>query len=153
MCRQAHYRPFRGAIRLPAGFTLIEVMIVVVIIAILITVALPSYQGSLQKGRRSDAMSGLLDAANRQQQFMLDRNTYTSDMTDLGYAANPQISEEGHYSISGAACTGGSVVTCYTLTAIPVAGSPQGDDARCTTFSLDSFGTRSATGTSAGDCW
>lgn len=153
MGRRVHYRPFSRANQLPAGFTLIEVMIVVVIIAILITVALPSYQGSLQKGRRSDAMSGLLDAANRQQQFMLDRNTYTLNMTDLGYAANPRTSEEGYYSISVAACTGGSIATCYTLTARPVAGSPQGDDARCTTFSLDSFGTRSATGTSAGDCW
>ena len=97
----------RGArCRAVAGFTLMEVMIVVVIVGILMSVALPAYQGSLQKGRRSDAMSALLDASNRQQQFMLDQGRYTTDMQELGYAASPMISDEGHYSISAAALHG-----------------------------------------------
>lgn len=136
-----------------AGFTLIEVMIVVVIVSILVAVALPAYQGSLQKGRRSDAMSGLLDASNRQQQFMLDQGRYTIDMRELGYAANPSITEEGHYSISAVACGGGAIGNCFELTATPRAGSPQAQDTRCTSFTLDSFGTRTATGTTAAECW
>ncbi|HBM82201.1 MAG TPA: prepilin-type cleavage/methylation domain-containing protein [Halieaceae bacterium] len=136
-----------------AGFTLMEVMIVVVIVGILMAIALPAYQGSLQKGRRSDAMSALLDASNRQQQFMLDQGRYTTDMQELGYAASPRISEEGHYSISAAACSGGVIANCFELTATPVSGSPQSSDTRCTTFVLDSFGTRSATGTTATECW
>jgi len=136
-----------------AGVTLMEVMIVVVIVGILMAIALPSYQGSLQKGRRSDAMSALLDASNRQQQFMLDQGRYTTDMQELGYAASPRISEEGHYSVSAAACDGGVIANCYELTATPVSGSPQSSDTRCTTFVLDSFGTRSATGTTATECW
>jgi type IV pilus assembly protein PilE len=139
--------------RAAAGFTLMEVMIVVVIVGILMSVALPAYQGSLQKGRRSDAMSALLDASNRQQQFMLDQGRYTTDMQELGYAASPMISEEGHYSVSAAACTGGVIANCFRLTATPVSGSPQASDTRCTTFVLDSFGTRSATGTTATECW
>lgn len=136
-----------------SGLTLIEVMIVVVIVGTLLAVALPAYQGSLQKGRRSEAMSSLLDAANRQQQFMLDQGRYTTDMRELGYAANPLITEEGHYSISGAACGGGAIGNCFALTATPRAGSPQAQDTRCTSFTLDSFGTRSATGTTAAECW
>ena len=136
-----------------AGFTLIEVMIVVVIVSILVAVALPAYQGSLQKGRRSDAMSSLLDAANRQQQFMLDQGSYSDDMTELGYGADPWVTEEGHYSISAASCSGGAIGNCFELTATPQAGSPQAKDARCTSFKLDSFGVRSATGPTATECW
>jgi type IV pilus assembly protein PilE len=136
-----------------AGFTLMEIMIVVVIVGILMSIALPAYQGSLQKGRRSDAMSALLDASNRQQQLMLDQGRYTTDMQELGYAASPRISEEGHYSVSAAACGGGVIANCFQLTATPVSGSPQSSDTRCTAFVLDSFGTRSATGTTASECW
>ncbi|MEQ9462928.1 MAG: type IV pilin protein, partial [Haliea sp.] len=135
------------------GFTLMEVMIVVVIVAILVGIALPSYQGSLQKGRRSDAMSALMDVANRQEQFMLDRGTYTTDLTDLGFAASPFVSEEEHYSVSAAACGGGTIATCYLLTAAPRAGSPQAKDTRCGSFTLDSRGTRSADGTDPAECW
>ncbi len=148
----AHRRGMAGR-SATAGFTLMEVMIVVVIVGILMAIALPAYQGSLQKGRRSDAMSALLDASNRQQQFMLDQGRYTTDMQELGYAASPRISEEGHYSISAAACSGGAIANCFELTATPVSGSPQSSDTRCTTFVLDSFGTRSATGTTATECW
>ena len=135
------------------GFTLIEVLIALVIVGILATVALPAYQASVQKGRRSDAMSLLLDAANRQEQHMLDRSTYTTDMLALGYSADPAVSEEGHYTVDAQACAGGTIATCFTLTATPAAGSPQNDDGRCVTFVLDSSGRRTATGTQADSCW
>ena len=142
----------RAALR-QHGFTLMEVMIVVVIVAILVTVALPTYQGSIQKGRRSDGMSALMDAANRQEQYLLDRGTFTTDLTDLGFPANPLVSEEGFYSVTAAACGSGTIATCYLLTAAPRAGSPQIDDTRCASLTLDSRGTRSATGTAAAECW
>ncbi len=133
---------------LSRGFTLIEVMIVVAIIGILLAIALPSYQDTLQKGRRSDGMSALLDASNRQGQFMLDRSTYTSDMTDLGFAANPYISEEGYYSIAAAACGSGTLATCYVLTATAGASSAQARDTGCTSLVLDSTGAKTPN-----ECW
>lgn len=135
------------------GFTLVELMIVVLIVGILAGVALPSYQNSMLKGRRSDAMSALLDAANRQEQLMLDRSTYTADMTDLGFSADPFISEENHYTIDAVACGTGTIANCYVLTASPRAGSPQAKDAYCTSFTLGSDGVRDATGSQAGQCW
>lgn len=148
---------FTGAQRTQGGFTLIEVMIVVVIVGILVAVALPAYQGSMQKGRRSDAKSVLLDAINRQESYLLDRNTYTTDMTDLGYGNSPMVSEEGYYSISASDCDGGTdtdkLRTCVKLTATPVAGKAQDDDTRCTFFTLDSRGDRGAGGSTPTECW
>lgn len=135
-----------------SGFTLIEVMIVVVIVGVLLGVALPGYQNSMEKGRRTDAKSALLDAANRQEQFMLDRGTYTTSVGDLGFA-DPYLSEHGHYSITAAACDGGTITRCFELTAIPVPGLPQANDNRCTEFVLGSDGSKTASGSDNSNCW
>ena len=142
----------RGRPRSISGFTLIEVLIVVVIVGILLAISLPSYQESLRKGRRADAKAGLLDAANRQERLLLDISRYTLDMTELGFAADPMISQEGNYSIDTAAC-GAGIATCYTVTATPRAGSPQIKDTKCTSFSLGSNGQKTATGTLGNECW
>lgn len=137
------------------GFTLIELMIVVVIVGILMMVGLPAYQGSLEKGRRADGMAALMDAAGRQEKFMLDRSTYADDMQDLGYATDPYISTEGHYSIAATDCDGGTskLATCYRLTATPATDSVQQKDTRCTSFILNSNGTKTATGSTHTECW
>ena len=135
------------------GFTLMEVMMVVVIVAILAAIAYPSYQEQVRKSRRSDAKQALMDAVNRQEQYILDHSTYTADMEDLGYDADPADSEEGYYTIGAAAGACGTIVRCYTLTATPVAGKSQADDAKCTNFVVESTGGRSATGTMGDECW
>lgn len=155
-----------------AGFTLIEVIIVVVIVGFLMMIALPSYQESMRKGRRADAKAGLMTAANRQESFMLDRGTYTLDMQDLGFADDPMITEERHYEVASAAedspafeagCPeDATIATCYVLIATPldddpataaVDPSPQTEDTRCTKLILDSRGAKSAEGTTKDECW
>lgn len=65
------------------GFTLIELMIVVAVIAILASIAYPSYRDSVRKARRVDAKSALTDIAQMQETFFARNGTYTDDMTNL----------------------------------------------------------------------
>jgi type IV pilus assembly protein PilE len=117
----------------------------------------------MRKGRRADAKTGLMDAANRQERFMLDRSAYTKDMKNLGFGDDPMISEEGYYSIdvdetaTASLCgyafdPNDNAPPCYVLSATPVAGGAQADDARCTKFILDSSGARQAEGSAAAEC-
>ena len=133
------------------GFTLLELMIAIVIVSILVGIALPSYTEFVKKGRRADAMAALLDVQNRQEQFMFDRQTYTTNIANLGL---PGTSADGHYTITVAAPTAGCPINrCFALVATPVADSPQAKDEKCTTFRLTSAGVKTATGTKADECW
>jgi type IV pilus assembly protein PilE len=136
-------------------------MIVVVIVAVLLGVALPSYQNAMQKGRRTDAKEMLMSAANRQEQFMLDRSSYAEDLQALGYdggAGDPVVSTEGHYQVNGVA-TGNcaaDTATCYVLQATPVSGDPQEHDSDCTSFTIDNKSdklAKDAQGVANDDCW
>lgn len=134
------------------GFTLIEIMMVVVIMGILVTVALPTYQDSVRKARRSDGMQDLLELSARQARFYAQNSTYTTVInTAAGLNLGRTTSSEGHYNLTGAAGGTGSIVTSYVLTATPVGA--QADDTGCLVLSMDSLGQRAATGVLGDDCW
>ena len=71
------------------GFTLLELMIVVVIVGVISAVAYPSYMRYVVNTKRTAATSILLQVADRQQQFFMDNKTYTADLTNLGFPASP----------------------------------------------------------------
>jgi type IV pilus assembly protein PilE len=75
-----------------AGFTLIEVMIVVVVIGILAAVAYPSYQEHIRKSNRAAAQQLMLDIASRQEQYLLDARNYTAT---LGGSTGLNVSPQG----------------------------------------------------------
>ncbi|MCP3908002.1 MAG: prepilin-type N-terminal cleavage/methylation domain-containing protein [Oceanicoccus sp.] len=135
------------------GFTLIEVMIVLVIVSILASIALPSYQDSIRKARRSDATIALEKAAAIQEQHFFTKSTYSSDIDDIGGSGGTLSSPEGFYLITtsvAAAATGCSTDgVCYLLTA--TATGVQADDSECATFTLTNTGARAST--SRTDCW
>jgi len=114
------------------GFTLIEMMIVVVVVAILAAIALPSYNSHLRKSRRSDAVASLNAVLQAQERWRANNATYTSNMTDLGV---PATSGDGYYTIS----TSTAVATAgrrYVATAAAVAGGRQAADTGCTTMTI-----------------
>jgi type IV pilus assembly protein PilE len=77
------------------GFTLIELMIVLAIVAILATVAFPSYQNSVRKSNRAAAKSQMLELANRQQQFLLANRRYATyaELTSAGFSLPGDVSK------------------------------------------------------------
>lgn len=82
------------------GFTLIELMITVVVIAILGAIAYPSYTSYVQRGQRSSAQQLMADIANRQQQYMLDAKQYTTALDATGI----NVSADG-WVCNAASCT------------------------------------------------
>jgi type IV pilus assembly protein PilE len=154
-----HHRPRHMARSRHGGFSLIELMIVVAIVAILTAIALPQYRKQIQKSNRSAAKSALLDLARREETYYSTNNSYTLDLATLGYAsvANNSIqvpsSSNPLYTVGfSAPAAAGSSATTYTATATPT-GSQVGDS--CGNFSVDYLGNQQATGTANGSsgCW
>lgn len=76
------------------GFTLIELMITVAVVAILAAVAYPSYTEHVKKGVRRAAQAQMMELANREQQFLLSNRAYVpySDITASGYSLPTEVS-------------------------------------------------------------
>jgi type IV pilus assembly protein PilE len=106
------------------GFTLLEVMIVVVIVGVLAAIALPAYQSQVRRGNRSAAQQYLQDLANRQEQYRLDARAYATSASALGYAATPPTVSPNYtvsVATSGNDCGGTTAVVApgYVITATP----------------------------------
>jgi type IV pilus assembly protein PilE len=112
--------------RTSRGFTLTELMIVVGIAALLLAIAMPAYQESTRKARRSDGVAGLTRLQLAQEQFRAGNPSYATSVPALP-GSQASFSPERHYSltIDTASATG------YTLTATALAGSPQFKDLKC----------------------
>jgi len=132
-----------------AGMTLIELMVVVVIVGILASVAYPSYQEYVRRAKRAEAKALLSDITARMERYYFDNNTYTDDLTDLGYAVAAPESAEGHYQASLEDGPSGDITTSYAARVSPV--SPH-NDPKCGELTLDSRGTKGATA-NAEECW
>lgn len=102
------------------GFTLIEMMIVVALIAILAAIAYPSFIDSVRKGRRADAQQGLMQAAHKLENYYARNATYTEDLTEVGYgnAGWNDVrggSETVYYQISVNNPGGCNIANCFVL--------------------------------------
>ena len=95
------------------GFTLIELMITVAIVAILAKIAIPAYTSYIKKGVRRSAQGQMLDIANREQQYLLANRSYTNVLTNLGgYSLPSELSGKYTPSLTVSA----SSVPAFTVT-------------------------------------
>lgn len=106
------------------GLTLIELLITLVILAIVVTLAYPSYQVFLREGRRSDAIASLTQVQLAQAKWRSMQDAYAPDLTQLGWPAPESDSADGYYTIRIELADANG----FTAVAVPKPGSPQEGD-------------------------
>ena len=128
------------------GFTLIELMIVIAIIGILATIALPAYSDYIVRAKRSEAKIELLSVQLAQEKWRANNNNYGS-LINLGYS-DPHIVDNYSITVSGV------TASTYQIIASPT-GQQLTADTYCGAISIDqsSAKTESGTASSANDCW
>jgi len=130
------------------GFTLIELMVVVVIVAILIGIAYPAYVDQMRKTRRSEGKAMLMEVMSAQERHYTENGSYTLNFTQLGYGnATSVMSDGGWYKVTASQCGSDSLKVCVQLSAAPQ-GAQASDS--CGTLTLDSRGNK---GPSTAGCW
>lgn len=151
-----------------AGFSLIEIMVVVAILGIISVIAVPSYTEYVRKGKRADAKVELLKISQLQESYFAENLSYAQNFSstrangglDLGTTVE---SEQGEYVITMTAadsgnggCNGTPADSCasYVLTATPQGG--QSND-HCKEFTITNTGAKdvpsAATGYDVKKCW
>jgi type IV pilus assembly protein PilE len=144
------------------GFTLIELMIVVMIVGILAAIAYPSYQNSVTKSRRADAKSALLELSNWMERYYTAKGCYsvpdangncTTTAPTLPFTVTPK-SGKANYNLTVDVTK--PTTSGFTLTATPIipSGSSVSPDPTCDALTLDNTGAKTENGTgTVADCW
>lgn len=118
------------------GFTLVELMIVVAIVGILASIAIPSYVEYVKKGRRAAAQSHLMEIAQREQQYLLDARTYAASLTTLGITTPTDVAN--YYTIQ--------VNVADAPPSFAITATAQGTQTSDGNLTLDSTGAKTPTG-------
>ena len=155
--RTVSSRPPRAA----AGFTLIELMITLLVIAILSAIAYPIYEHQIVESRRTEARSALLELAAREERYYATQNAYTTSASQLGYTGSwpIDIGTDQMYEMTVPVLQ--TNPPGFLLTAKVVPGSvQQQQDTTCASLSVDSNGAETSTNSGGtanspepGTCW
>lgn len=130
------------------GFTLIELMLAVTVIAILAGIAMPIYQGQIKASRRSDARTALMNVAQLMERYFTERGTYATATLGSG-GLFTTTSSAGYYTLSIVSQDANGFVLKATR-----AGAQSGD--ACGDLTIDQSGTKgvvNATSMTAAQCW
>lgn len=141
------------------GFTVIEVMFVLIMLAILSSLAYPAYGNAVRKARRAEGRAALMKLMQQQERFYTTNNRYVAFSSALSGPDETQFRwysgetpATSSYEISAVACDGESILDCVELTARAGTAKVNANhkDAICPALSLTSTGKKSATDAS---CW
>ncbi len=129
------------------GFTLIELMMVVAIIGILASIALPQYSRYVDRAKRAEGKAALSDVAARLERFYSDNNVYATAVNTIPPGANADAtSENGYYNIT--------MVTAGTYQTYSLVATPTFVDDLCGNLTLEHTGERKvSTATDPATCW
>ncbi|TLX80677.1 type IV pilin protein [Pseudomonas nicosulfuronedens] len=135
------------------GFTLIEMMVVVCILALLAGIAIPSYRQYVLRANRSEAQTLLRDAAAQQERYLAQYSKYTDTATRLAFgyplADGKRLSPHQLYELQAEFIDGNA--RSYRLTALR--RGAQASDSECGDFTLDHQGNRGTSAGSVESCW
>jgi type IV pilus assembly protein PilE len=141
------------------GFTLVEVMVVLVIVAVLGALAYPTYAGYVRKSRRIEGQVALVETMQQEERYYTQHNSYkafSATTPDVGAFRwwSGSAAAQSAYEIDAAACPGHALEECVQLRARP--GTAKVDvafhDPECETLTLDSTGQQASSGSLAA-CW
>ena len=132
------------------GITLIELMVVVIIVGIMASIAVPAYNNYMREARRSEARSALNQIAAQQAEYILNHSEYAveDDVVKLGVAfvnGDGDLVTENEYYLIEVSSTDG-----FTVRAEINPAGLQSNDSGCSWFSLNAVGAKDASGA---DCW
>ena len=127
------------------GITLMELLIVVVIVGILATIAYPNYREFAARAKRTEARAALLKIATNQERFYLQNNTFTSDLTALGFDSDPFTTDSESYRVRVTSADASN----FTAEAdyIPT----DSEAGKCNIFGIDGRGQKTSSPDT--DCW
>ena len=132
------------------GFTLVEMVMVMAVIAILTAIAIPNYWAYVARSNRSEARSQVLIAANWVERWRTQQGSYLGVALPPSLAQSPAPPGAAKYGLALPVLT----AIAYTVTATPSPGGPMAGDVLCTSLSIDQTGLRTFTGAGTQDvCW
>ena len=154
-------QPLKQQVQPRCGYTLIELMIVIAIVALLLLTVLPSYQTQLVRAGRTAAHSELLQVVARQELYYVENRQYASTLAQLGYPSDPYAiaaggewlavdASERIYRIVLSMDGDDNAVSGFSVSAVPQLS--QARDTRCGVLKIDSLGVKASAG-SHSDCW
>jgi type IV pilus assembly protein PilE len=146
----------KAQLRQPGGFTVAELLVALLVVAVLVAVAVPGYRAHVTRTQRTDATAALARVQAAQERHFLEYNRYAASLASappsgLGL---PATSEAGFYDV---ALETGDDGWTFRVVARPRNGKGPADDDRCRELSIDQAGMRGARDSTGKDtseaCW